>query len=459
VQGRTWAPDVAPVGGRWVLYYSAQESTSGLQCIGRAIASSPTGPFTDAFDAPLVCQLDRGGSIDPSTFVDAGGQRWLLWKSEDDRLGRRSVLWSAPLGADGMGLVGDPTPLLSAGARWEGNTIEGPALFESSESLLLFYGGNRYSTAAYAIGYAVCASPAGPCTKRTAVKPWASLATTSVRGPGGPSVLRKSTGETFLFFHGWLNGVGYPNGERAMYAEPLTMANGAPSIPILRPEPNRLLRGSNTPGDADNEFTFGDPGDVQLACDTTGSGVATPVVFRRGTWYLRRTNDSGRADSAFGFGNPGDVPVCGDWNGDGIETPGVFRDGVWYLRNTNSSGYADASFGFGNPGDEPVVGRWTSDGVSVGVHRGNQFLLASVLGAPTADRVITYGDAGDRPVAGDWNGDAIDTIGVFRGGTWLLRNTNTTGNADIAIGFGDPADNPLPGAWTAHGPDTVGVAR
>jgi hypothetical protein len=458
-EGFTWAPSVSRVGSQWVLYYTATHTSSGRECIGRATAASPQGPFRDTFGSPLVCQLDRGGSIDASSFVAGGGQRFLLWKSEDDTLGGEAVLWSAPLSADGTTLAGAATALLHASSVWQDGTIEGPAMAEFSGVTFLFYGGNHFSSAAYAIGYATCSSPSGPCVDQSRAQPWVSSNSTDVIGPGGPSVLTTSTGGRFLLFHGWINGVGYGGGERAMYVQPLTFSARAPSIPALHYQPNRLLRSSNTSGVADVALTFGDPGDKQLACDTTGKGVDTPVVVRNGVWYSRDTNTSGAADHAFAFGDPGDVPVCGDWNNDGTDTPGVFRRGTWYLRNSNSTGRGEISFGYGNPGDEPIVGRWSGLGVSIGVHRDSTFFLATQLGAPIADVVLTYGNRGDRAIAGDWNNDGIDTIGIMRAGVWYLRNSNSSGVGDIVVSYGDAADVPLPGDWTGQGTDTLGVAR
>ena len=64
--GNTWAPEVSAHGGRYVLYYTA---SSGTQCVGRAVATSPRGPFVDSSKTALVCQKSIGGSIDP----DASG--------------------------------------------------------------------------------------------------------------------------------------------------------------------------------------------------------------------------------------------------------------------------------------------------------------------------------------------------------------------------------------------------
>lgn len=64
--GNTWAPGVIRRSGRYLLYYTTTQATTGRQCISVATASTPTGPFRDRSNGPLVCQLSQGGSIDPT---------------------------------------------------------------------------------------------------------------------------------------------------------------------------------------------------------------------------------------------------------------------------------------------------------------------------------------------------------------------------------------------------------
>src|SRR5436305_83944 len=79
--GNTWAPAVVARSGRYLLYYTTTEGSSGRQCISVATATTPTGPYHDSSTGPLVCQRTLGGSIDPYPFVDANGSLYLLWKS------------------------------------------------------------------------------------------------------------------------------------------------------------------------------------------------------------------------------------------------------------------------------------------------------------------------------------------------------------------------------------------
>ena len=70
---------------RFVLYYAAATTPPGLNkrpfhCIGAALSppKSPQGPF-EPLDHPLVCDVERGGAIDPSPFRDKGGAMWLAY--------------------------------------------------------------------------------------------------------------------------------------------------------------------------------------------------------------------------------------------------------------------------------------------------------------------------------------------------------------------------------------------
>src|SRR5581483_2145160 len=102
------APAVLDNGHGYVLYVTLPDARSGRQCIGVASAPTPEGPYAAVGDGPLVCQLDLGGSIDPSVVRDGAGQLHLLWKDESNTRGRASGLWSQPLRADGLALTGAP---------------------------------------------------------------------------------------------------------------------------------------------------------------------------------------------------------------------------------------------------------------------------------------------------------------------------------------------------------------
>jgi Glycosyl hydrolases family 43 len=228
--GATWAPSVTALGGGYVAYYTARDIASGLQCVSVAVSFSPAGPFVDLSTAPLVCQ--PSGSIDPSTFVDATGTTWLLWKSEADATGPDTI-WSQPLGAAGLTFraATTPTPLLTPGQRWEHGVVEGPSMIQIAGVDYLFYSGGSWTTADYAEGVAVCDGPAGPCHRAL---PGPVLASAGrLAGPGGGTAFTTPTGAVWLAFHAFTQpDIGYPNSRTLHFATVRIVGD----VPIVTPQ-------------------------------------------------------------------------------------------------------------------------------------------------------------------------------------------------------------------------------
>jgi putative cell wall-binding protein len=221
--GANWAPSAVLAGDRYVLWYSARDRASGLQCVSRATSPRPEGPFVDERSEAAICQTDLGGSIDPQVFTDADGSRWLSWKSDENAVGRPARLWVAPLSADARTLTGPATQTLAQGAPWETFTIEQPALVRRGATYYLFYSGGYWEAGSYAVGYATGPSPRGPFTKRTATTPWLA----SSAGQGGPGALDTFVGPDgglWAAFHAWAGPIGYVNGgRRTLRAGPLDL--------------------------------------------------------------------------------------------------------------------------------------------------------------------------------------------------------------------------------------------
>jgi arabinan endo-1,5-alpha-L-arabinosidase len=81
-----WAPDISFHRGRYWLYYAASSFGSNQSAIGLATNASldPSAPDFQWKDEGLVFQSNKSDDyncIDPSHFVDRGGQRWLAFGS------------------------------------------------------------------------------------------------------------------------------------------------------------------------------------------------------------------------------------------------------------------------------------------------------------------------------------------------------------------------------------------
>jgi beta-xylosidase len=193
--GETWAPEVLERGdGSFVLYYTVNK------CVGRAVGKKPLGPFLDDFTKPLVCQTRAGGSIDASPFRDGDGKLYLVWKNDGNAIGQPTHIWAQRLSPDGLRLVGRRTTIEKNDAPWEGSVVEGPMLWKRDGRYFLFYSGNVYSGAGYAVGYATCDSPLGPCSDA----PENPILKTTCRALGpGHNALVDVSGQTWIVYHAW----------------------------------------------------------------------------------------------------------------------------------------------------------------------------------------------------------------------------------------------------------------
>lgn len=228
--GLVWAPAVSQVGDQYVMYYTTIDRASQRQCISVATSASPTGPFVDTSTAPLVCDFEQGGSIDPEPVVDADGQRYLLWKNDGNCCELPTVIYSQPLDATGLHTTGEPVELIRNDQAWEGAVVEAPSMIAVDGIWYLFYSGNNWSSTEYATGYAVCDSPAGPCTKPTDQPVLASNDDRS--GPGGAAAITAPDANLALVFAAWIPGeVGYGNGgERRVFVQPITISDSTVTV-------------------------------------------------------------------------------------------------------------------------------------------------------------------------------------------------------------------------------------
>ena len=223
----TWAPAVTMIGGIFVLYYAADVAGTADECISVASASQPQGPFSDTSTAPLECQKALGGSIDPASFIDTNGTPYLVWKSGGPG---SSKIWSEQLSPSGTAFVpgANPTALLVPDQAWESGTVEAPDLVTTGGHYYLFYSGNDWNTAKYAVGVATCTGPLGPCSDAT---PSAILSSgRGMAGPGGEWVFADTSGNFWIAFHAWVPGaVGFPN-SRDLYLRRLTFTGLGPDV-------------------------------------------------------------------------------------------------------------------------------------------------------------------------------------------------------------------------------------
>jgi GH43 family beta-xylosidase len=230
-----WAPEIHPVGSKYVAYFSAKSGSSGTFAVGAASASSPTGPFAD-IGKPLVTEPSPG-AIDAHYFRASNGKHFILWKIDGNAVGKPTPIKIQELAADGLSRVGSPTTILTNTLGWEGALVEGPFMVERAGTFYLFYSGNGYGSAAYGVGVAKASSPLGPFTKKGAPilsskGGWA--------GPGHGSVLVGPSGDWVHVYHSWVAGKVQQSPGRIVLVDRIQWDGGWPEMrgaPSSRSQP------------------------------------------------------------------------------------------------------------------------------------------------------------------------------------------------------------------------------
>jgi beta-xylosidase len=226
-----WAPEVAKIGDKYVLYYTARDKASDKQCVGVATSDKPEGKFRDTNDKPFVCQTTEGGTIDASPFFDEG--KWyLFFKNDGNCCSIATHLYVQEMTPDGLGLVGEPVRLVRNDRAWEGRVVEAPTMWKHEGKYYLFFSANDYGGPPYAVGYANCQSVMGPCEdapenpilKSVLQKPL-------VIGPGHQTIVVDDDGETWIVYHAWeVNSSGTRGSRRFMWMDRLEWQDGKPVV-------------------------------------------------------------------------------------------------------------------------------------------------------------------------------------------------------------------------------------
>lgn len=246
-EGFTWAPEVLELNGKYLLYYTASARRENMQCVGVAVAADPKGPFVDPNSGPIVCQTNLGGTIDASPFKDTDGSLYLYFKNDGNRVHARTSLFGQRLAPDGMSVVGEPQELLKDNERWEERVIEAPTMVRAPTGYALFYSGGFFGwnpeeggLSPYAMGYATCSAPLGPCKPSPAnplLHSFKDKEAGCLSGPGHQSIFN-AAGHTFISFHAWAATSACrkaPEEARYLYVAPLFWKDGVPTLgPSMR---------------------------------------------------------------------------------------------------------------------------------------------------------------------------------------------------------------------------------
>ncbi|MEU4420329.1 family 43 glycosylhydrolase [Actinoplanes sp. NPDC024001] len=184
-----WAGHVIQRNGRFYWYVPVKNRATGRMAIGVGVATSPTGPFTDALGRPLV----ENGEIDPHAFIDDDGQAYLYWGNPN--------LWYVRLNADMTSYSGgvNQIPLTTTGfGTRTGNTAR-PTLYEEGPWVYkrngLYYNVFAAQCCSEFIGYSTAPGPTGPWTYRGTVMPTQGSSFTNHAG------VIDFNGNSYFFYH------------------------------------------------------------------------------------------------------------------------------------------------------------------------------------------------------------------------------------------------------------------
>ena len=168
-----WAPEVNQRSdGSWVMYFAAvARSHPKKHCIGAAIAANVKGPYTPVEEA-IVCDLTRGGNIDPNLFVDpVNNQSYLVYKVDGNAIGHGGAcentnkpVQPTPLYLqllDPQNLttpIGKPIYLFSnmESFKEDGPNVKRPCMVFRNNTYYLLYNVQCYASPRYRIDYVSC---------------------------------------------------------------------------------------------------------------------------------------------------------------------------------------------------------------------------------------------------------------------------------------------------------------
>lgn len=240
--GFTWAPEVLKTPAGFVLHFTAKDRRSGLQCLGAAFSTDPRGPFRSDAAEPLVCQTADGGTIDSHPFRDDDGALFLYYKNDGNnpQFRKPTSIYVQRLSPDGLRVEGAPVALVSNDTKWEAHVIEAPTMVRHGRDYVLFFSANHFGwethqdLSPYAMGYAKCTGPMGPCTDSPAnpiLHSFKDRKAGCLSGPGHQSVFSVGARQ-FMSFHAWAATTGCRrfDNRRYMYVAPLLWEGSEPKI-------------------------------------------------------------------------------------------------------------------------------------------------------------------------------------------------------------------------------------
>lgn len=214
-----WAPECHVIGGRYCLFFSANQrgrSEEESFAIGVAVCDTPDGIFHDLLGRPI---FDPGYPIIDGNILCQDGHVYLYYSRccFEHKVGdwEESWIYGVELKSDLSGVMGEPTLLLRPEQAWEGRSApttgrrwnEGSFILRQDGRYIILYSANYYLERHYAMGYAVGDAPLGPFRKAEE-NPIAEC-TTAITGTGHGCLVKTDNGLKAVF-HGRTEQTGEP---------------------------------------------------------------------------------------------------------------------------------------------------------------------------------------------------------------------------------------------------------
>ena len=225
--GGLWAPHIAKIGSKFVLYYAYYSTLNEWQWgIGVATADRPTGPWTDKGKLFLGGEIGVQCSIDPCFYAD-NGKNYLMW-------GSYYGIWAIELTADGLDVKDGAEKVRLAGT--DGYGLEAAMIHKRDGKYYLFVseGGTGY-TENYKLGAARADNLLGPYLNKAGQNvvghgvDFFLQAGNGFVSPGHCSqILTDDHGEDWVLYHAFVRNE-QDKGRRPMLSN-LVWSGGWPSI-------------------------------------------------------------------------------------------------------------------------------------------------------------------------------------------------------------------------------------
>ena len=151
-----WAPSIAEKGGKYFLFFGANDIQSDQEHggIGVAVSDNPAGPFTDYLGKPLVDKFHNGAQpIDQFVFKDKDDYYLIYGGWRHCNIAKLNKDFTGFIPFDDGTIFKEITPE---------KYVEGPFMFKRNGKYYFMWSEGGWTGPDYSVAYAISDSPFGP---------------------------------------------------------------------------------------------------------------------------------------------------------------------------------------------------------------------------------------------------------------------------------------------------------